>query len=114
MSIDSQKCSVDTATSPKIPDIYPRESIPLVKITSNISGNGTLSFILGQNKENKGVLLNNNQDYLTYSIAEIPWNDTLKGWSGKLSEYSIKIDQITLSTKAGIYTGVMQVRISCP
>ncbi|MCW2254855.1 hypothetical protein M2263_000946 [Providencia alcalifaciens] len=114
VSIDSQKCSVDVATSPKIPDIYPRESIPLVKITSNISGNGTLSFIPGQNKEKKGVLRNSNQDYITYSIADMPWNDTLKGWSGKLHEYSIKIDQVTSSTKAGIYTGVMQVRISCP
>lgn len=113
IEIDSQKCSVNVNNVPVIPDIFPNETNSLIKITSNISGDGMLSFIPSERNGEKGVLRNDNNNQISYSMATIPWNNKLLGWSGKLDEYSLNIDKISSATQAGIYKGTMTVRISC-
>jgi hypothetical protein len=112
-SLNSQQCAVDVNTTPAIPDIYPRESISPVQITSNGSGTGALSFIPGKRNGEKGVLLNDNNQEMTYSVSDAKWSNSLGGWSGSIADYYLNIDKITSSTPGGIYSGTLAVRISC-
>ncbi|NIH03986.1 hypothetical protein [Providencia rettgeri] len=113
MRLDSRLCKADVNTQPVFAVIYPRDDISPIKITTNVAGNGSLSFIPNQQENGKGILSNDNKQKLSYSMINIPWDNTLKGWAGKIDEYLLKIDKVNSSTSAGNYTGTMQVRILC-
>ncbi|HCR1909570.1 TPA: hypothetical protein ONC18_002245 [Enterobacter kobei] len=107
-------CRIDVPASINLPIIVKGEPLPLIELTSNPVGNGTLTLIPSNTNvaatAGKIVAADSTKG-IVYSIVNASWKPEIVGWSGNIS--TPKLLTFGNTNEVGQFSGTLKATISC-
>ncbi|MDZ5641676.1 hypothetical protein [Enterobacter sp. A103] len=109
----SSQCSADVPRSVNLGTSTAGGSAKSVELVTNPKGTGTITYTPGLRDATQNPILSSGTDSLSYHITGTGITNIDGMISGPINISSIKIDSISTSQKAGLYSGSLIVSITC-